>query len=173
MQSLLREKSHQSAAVPTDDPSIIKVPPPADPSLVPEKVAQGMEAITALLKTDIGAAWTLAGELAGAEGTLVTQAIIFGYSPIGLAVGAVAYTAYQGTTWLDNAMGGALHEGIVNAAVMLANMKPGSSEPYFGSDGFTTNSPHMMSEICSNWSDYWEDIPQIIAPIQNSHNAIL
>jgi hypothetical protein len=73
-----------------------------------------------------------------------------------LLVGAAAYGA---TTWLDNKLDGALHEAFGNAVETVLNMDPGQADPYFGGDGFTVNDTAMMSDICSNWEDFWDDDP--------------
>ncbi|MDL2357079.1 MAG: hypothetical protein QFF03_17635 [Pseudomonadota bacterium] len=43
----------------------------------------------------------------------------------------------------------------------------GTATAYFGGEGYTTNNESMMDQTCSNWTDYWENMPQIIAPIQH------
>ena len=50
---------------------------------------------------------------------------------------------------------------------MVGNMDVGTANAYFGGEGFTINSEPMMDQICSNWTDYWENMSQIIAPIQH------
>ncbi len=131
---------------------------------LPVAVAQGMTGLAEFLATDVGAAWALAGELS--NGVPAMQAVIFGYGSIGLSVAAVGLAAYGATTWIDESLDGALHTGVLEALEMIARMDPGVADEYFGSDGFTFYDEQMMSDICSNWEEFWEDVPaQIIAPI--------
>lgn len=132
---------------------------------LPHAVVQSMTALTAYLATDVGAAWALAGELSG--GVPAMQAIIFGYGSVGLGVAAVGVGAYAATTWLDNSLDGALHTGVLNAIEAIAHLDVGVADKYFGGDSFTVNNEKMMSDICSNWEDFWQDGPQLIAPIQH------
>lgn len=118
-----------------------------------------MTALSEFLATDVGAAWALAGELSG--GVPIMQAIIFTYAGPGMAALAVGAAAFVGTTWLDTHFDGALHEAFGGAVEMVLRMDPGEAETYFGGDGFTTNNTEMMSDICSNWTEIWEDIPVV------------
>jgi hypothetical protein len=143
----------------TNQPAIMREgggAPPGAPYIAPAVVAN-MTALSQFLATDVGAAWALAGELAG--GNVALQGIIFGYSGLGLSVAAVGYAAYGGTRALDNYFDGALHETFADSIEMVINMEPGEATPYFGGDGFTVNNTDMMSDICSNWAEYWDDIP--------------
>lgn len=111
-----------------------------------------------MLQTDVAAAWTLAGELAG--GNLALRSIVFGFGPVGMAAFAVGYTTYQGTTWMDNQLNGALHAGVLGAAEWVIEASPGQADPYFGGDGFTTDNTPMMSGICSDWEEFWGNVSQ-------------
>jgi hypothetical protein len=138
--------------------------PTGQPGLSPALISN-MVALNTFLATDVGAAWALAGELAG--GNVALQGIIFTYAGPGLAAFAVGSAAYFGTTLLDQKFDGALHEAFGGAVEMVLNMEPGQADPYFGGDSFTLNDTETMSEICSNWVEYWEDGPaNIIAPPQ-------
>lgn len=136
-------------------------------------VVASMETLVNLLRTDVAATWALAGELSG--GSPALRMTLFAFGPIGIAAVAVGVTAYQATTALDNYLDGALHEAFGAAVGKVISMEPGRPDPYFGSDGFTTNGESnyayfgddgwtdedelMMSDICSNWLDLWPDVP--------------
>lgn len=134
-------------------------------SALPAAVVQNMTALAAFLQTDIGAAWALAGELSG--GVPAMQMIIFGSSAPALAALTVGAVAYGGTRALDDYFDGAIHTSFLNAVEQVARMDVGVADKYFGGDSFTVNNEKMMSDICSNWEDFWEDEPQIVAPIQH------
>jgi hypothetical protein len=144
---------------------VIQVGRTAAPGYLPPAMVTQMTALAHFLEADVGAAWALAGKLSG--GVPAMQAIIFGYSGMGAAALAVGAAAYYGTTELDKYFDGAIHTAFLRAVVMVGNMDHGTADMYFGADGFTTeNRVPMMNEICSNWEEYWDNMPQIIAPIQ-------
>ena len=137
----------------------------ANPGHLPPAVVAQMTALSAFLQADVGAAWALAGELAG--GSVALQAVIFSGSTMGLAALGVGATAYAATTSLDKYFDGAIHTAFLDAVTMVGNMEHRVADRYFGGENFSTNNVPMMSDISSNWTQYWDDIPQLVAPIQH------
>jgi hypothetical protein len=137
---------------------------------LPQSVVQSMTGLAEYLATDVGAAWALAGELS--HGVPAMQAIIFGYGSLGLGLVAVGVGAYAATTWLDRSLDGALHSAVLEAVETIARMDRSVADPYFGGDGFTIGDSRMMSDICSNWEEFWDDEAQMIAPIQHPPLAL-
>lgn len=137
----------------------------ANPGHLPPAVVAQMTALSAFLQADVGAAWALAGELAG--GVPGLQAVIFGGSSMGIAALSVGGAAFAATTALDKYFDGAIHTAFLDAVTMVGNMDHRVADRYFGGEGFSTDNVPMMSQICSNWTDYWDNIPQLVAPIQH------
>lgn len=135
------------------------------PGHLPPAVVAQMSALSAFLQADVGAAWALAGELAG--GSVALQAVIFGGSSIGMAAMSVGAVAYGATTSLDKYFDGAIHTAFLDAVSQVGTMEHRVADRYFGGEGFSTNNVAMMSQISSNWTQYWDDIPQLVAPIQH------
>lgn len=135
------------------------------PGHLPPAVVAQMSALSAFLQADVGAAWALAGELAGGSPGL--QAVLFGTSSMGLAAISVGAAAFGATTLLDKYYDGAIHTAFLDAVMTVGNMEHRVADRYFGGDGFTTDNTRMMSDICSNWTDYWDNVPQLVAPIQH------
>jgi hypothetical protein len=134
-------------------------------SSLPPAVASQMIKLAAFLHTDIGATWALAGELSG--GVPAMQVALFSMSMPSLAALGVGAAAYGATTALDKYFDGAIHGAFLEAIEMVGHLEHQVADRYFGGEGFSTESEPMMSEICSNWTDYWNDMPQVIAPIQH------
>ena len=133
---------------------------------LPPAVANQMTGLAAFLHTDIAAAWGLAGELSG--GVPALRAVLFAMSGPSLAAYSVGAAAFLGTKALDKYFDGAIHTAFLDAVLMVGNLDQGVADRYFGGDGFSAdNSVPMMDQICSNWTDYWDNIPQIVAPIQH------
>lgn len=137
----------------------------ANPGHLPPAVVAQMTALSAFLQADVGAAWALAGELAG--GSPALQAMLFGGSTMGLAAMGVGAVAYGATTSLDKYFDGAIHTAFLDAVMTVGNLEHRVADRYFGGEGFSTDNVPMMSAICSNWTDYWDNIPQLVAPIQH------
>jgi hypothetical protein len=146
--------------------NVIQVGRTVAPGYLPPAVASQMTGLAAFLHSDVAAAWALAGELSG--GVPALRAIIFGMSAPSLAALSVGAAAFGATTAIDKYFDGAIHTAFLDAVLMVGSMDHGLADAYFGADGFTTDSNNvpMMDEICSNWQDFWENIPQLIAPIQ-------
>lgn len=144
-------------------------PTPGEIGYIAPAIWKGMQTLSELLLTDVGATWAAAGEMATGR---LTQAAIFSFGPVGVAVAAVGMGAYAGTTWLDQHLDGAIHTWALETVERIMESEFFDSDRYFGDiaeGNFEQMDVQMMSDICSNWEDWWEDVPvqgNIIAPIQ-------
>lgn len=137
-----------------------------NPIVLNPAVLSRMASLEALLQTDLPAAMAVANELA--QGSPFMQAVFFEYGLAPLGPITVGLAAFGATRALDNFFNGAITDAVADAAYVLLHTDndPSAVNALFGGEGFTVDNVDMMSAICSNWTDYWRDEPQIIAPIQ-------
>jgi hypothetical protein len=130
---------------------------------LPAAVIQQMMTTAALLQMDMGAVWAFAATQSG--GSLLVQSIVAA-APVAALAAAVGGSAFAGMTAIDKFFDGAISNAVADLAIDISHLDTSVVLDYFG-DGNAFNEPAMMSQICSNWEDYWEDMPQIVAPIQH------